>query len=281
MPGAGHGRVLNGSRQAVDRIWFGILGPLLVGDGNSLIGVPAAKQRVLLAALVVRAGTVVSEPSAARAWLDSQRVNLVTVAAHTAEHGWCRHTTQLAAILSRYLDAGGHYPEAVTIHGHARRAARRSGDHSAEAAALTSLGLANFRQGRYRPAASHLQQALGLHRQTGDRVGQARVLGHLGLVDLRQDRYQQATAYYMEALALFREFGDRSGEADTLNGMGAIFLATGRPDAARINYHTALSVADQLGDQDQQARAHDGTYPAPEPETAAVDAVSRPGPARS
>jgi Tetratricopeptide repeat len=147
-----------------------------------------------------------TEPSTARAWLDSERVNLVSVAAHTAEHGWCRHTTQLAAILSRYLDAVGHYPEAVTIHGHARRAARRSGDHSAEAAALTSLGPANFRQDRYRPAASHLQQALGLHRQTGDRVGQA---------------------------------------------------------------------------QDQQAPAHDGTYPAPEPQTAAVDAVSRPGPARS
>ena len=38
---------------------FGVLGPLLVRDGDGDIAVPAARQRVLLAALVVRAGRVV------------------------------------------------------------------------------------------------------------------------------------------------------------------------------------------------------------------------------
>ena len=32
--------------------------------------------------------------------------------AHAAEHGWPGHATRLAATLFRYLDAGGHYPEA-------------------------------------------------------------------------------------------------------------------------------------------------------------------------
>jgi len=41
-------------------MWFGVLGPLLVRDGDLVIGVPAARQRVLLAALLVNAGTVVS-----------------------------------------------------------------------------------------------------------------------------------------------------------------------------------------------------------------------------
>jgi DNA-binding SARP family transcriptional activator/Tfp pilus assembly protein PilF len=40
-------------------MWFGMLGPLLVRDGDRLIGVPTGRQRVLLAALLVRAGTVV------------------------------------------------------------------------------------------------------------------------------------------------------------------------------------------------------------------------------
>ena len=35
-------------------MWFGILGPLLVRDGESVVGVPAARQRVLLAALLLR-----------------------------------------------------------------------------------------------------------------------------------------------------------------------------------------------------------------------------------
>ena len=41
-------------------MWFGVLGSLLVRDGNSAISVPAGRQRVLLAALLMRAGAVVS-----------------------------------------------------------------------------------------------------------------------------------------------------------------------------------------------------------------------------
>lgn len=41
-------------------MWFGVLGPLLVRDGDSVVSVPAGRQRVLLAALLMRAGAVVS-----------------------------------------------------------------------------------------------------------------------------------------------------------------------------------------------------------------------------
>jgi DNA-binding SARP family transcriptional activator len=37
-------------------MWFGILGPLLVRDGDVVVDVPAARQRALLAALLLRAG---------------------------------------------------------------------------------------------------------------------------------------------------------------------------------------------------------------------------------
>ena len=40
-------------------MWFGVLGPLLVRDGDVVVGVPAARQRVLLAALLVQAGKAV------------------------------------------------------------------------------------------------------------------------------------------------------------------------------------------------------------------------------
>ena len=73
-----------------------------------------------------------TDPAAARAWLDAERANLVAVAVHAADHGWPGHPTQLAAILGRYLEGGGHYPEAVTIHTRARRAARHDGDQAAE-----------------------------------------------------------------------------------------------------------------------------------------------------
>jgi DNA-binding SARP family transcriptional activator/Tfp pilus assembly protein PilF len=46
-------------------MWFGVLGPLLVRDEDQLISVPAGRQRVLLALLVVRAGSVVPADAAA------------------------------------------------------------------------------------------------------------------------------------------------------------------------------------------------------------------------
>ena len=85
-------------------------------------------------------GLPIADPGTARAWLDAERPALVAVATQAAAHGWPDHATRLAATLFRYLDGGGHYPEAVTIHGSARRAARGINDRVAEATALASLG---------------------------------------------------------------------------------------------------------------------------------------------
>jgi DNA-binding SARP family transcriptional activator/Tfp pilus assembly protein PilF len=51
-------------------MWFGVLGPLLVSDAGSVIAVPAGRQRVLLAALLVRAGTVVPADTLAEVMWD-------------------------------------------------------------------------------------------------------------------------------------------------------------------------------------------------------------------
>ena len=119
----------------------------------------------------------------ARAWLDSERANLVAVTAHAAAHGWPDHATRLAATLYRYLDVGGHYTDAIALHTHARDAARGVGDQAAEAQALSHLGSIDWRQGRYPTATDQLQQALDLFRATGDLSGEARVLTNLGAVN--------------------------------------------------------------------------------------------------
>jgi hypothetical protein len=119
-------------------------------------------------------GPGVADPADARAWLDAERATLVAVTVHTAAHGWPGHATRLAAILFRYLDTGGHYPEAIVVHTHARRAARDIGDSAAEATALTSLGAVDWRQSRYPEASGHFGQALAICRETGDQSGEAR-----------------------------------------------------------------------------------------------------------
>jgi tetratricopeptide (TPR) repeat protein len=201
---------------------------------------------------------VTGDPAAARAWLDMQRATLAAVAVHTVDRGWPGHTIQLAATLFGYLDTGGYYPEAITIHACARRAAQRTGDRAGEATALLDLGTVDWRQARYEQATSHFQQSLALFRETDDRAGEAKALAGLADADLRRGSYQQATGQVRRSLALFREIGDRAGEAEALNSLGEVLLATGRFQDARTQHTTALSLATQIADKDQQARAHNG-----------------------
>jgi tetratricopeptide (TPR) repeat protein len=197
----------------------------------------------------------VADPTTARAWLDAERATLVTVAAYTAARGWPGHTTQLATTLYYYLENGGHYLDALTILTHARHAARHTSDPSAEARALTNLGLVYFWQARYQQAAEHHQQALALCREIGDRVGEADALTRLGLVYQQQGSDQQATEHHQQALALFRELGHRDGEANVLDDIGVAYWHQGRYAQAAEHLEHALALFRELGHRVGEAHA--------------------------
>jgi DNA-binding SARP family transcriptional activator/tetratricopeptide (TPR) repeat protein len=196
---------------------------------------------------------VFANPEAARSWLDAERATLTAVAGHAAE-GWPAHAVRLSTILYRYLDAG-HHTDALAVHGHARDAARRTGDRDGEARALLGLGATQWQLGRYGPAADHLERALALFRDSGDRTGTARALGNLGVVEVRRGRYGPAAEHHRQALALYRQAGDRSGEAIALSNLGADEGWLGRYDAAIEHHHQALALLRELGDGDSEAVA--------------------------
>ena len=196
-----------------------------------------------------------TDPAVALAWLDAERATLVAVAVHTASHGWPGHATRLAATLFRYLDSGGHYPEAITIHSQARLAARHTGDPAAEAEALISLGVLALDQGYRQQAAAYLQQGLALFRATGDRSGEVRALGNLGNLNLQLGHYGQATGHLQQALALFREIGDQAGEAHALASLSVIDFQQGRYEQATGHLHRTLALSRQAGDRTGEAHA--------------------------
>jgi tetratricopeptide (TPR) repeat protein/transcriptional regulator with XRE-family HTH domain len=189
----------------------------------------------------------VTEPAAARAWLDTERATLVAGTVHAAGHGWPAHATRLSDTLSRYLYAGGHYPEAVTIHSQARAVAQHTGNRAAEANALNYLGTVHWRQSRYQEAADHLQQALALYRQAGERAAQARPLDNLGAICFFQGRYREAIGLRRQALAIYRETGDPVGESIALNNLGVSEERQGRYDLAARHYGQALAIAADVG----------------------------------
>ena len=163
--------------------------------------------------------------------------------------------TGLAGTLYRYLETGGHYPDAITIHSAARRAARRTGDRAAEATALTNLGIVDWRQGRYRQAAGHHRRALKVSRQIGNRSGEATALNNLGIIYERQGRYQQAADHYRQTAILSAELDDRVGEARALANLGGIDCLQKRYEQTAGHLHRALVLFREIGDRQGEAAA--------------------------
>jgi tetratricopeptide (TPR) repeat protein len=190
-----------------------------------------------------------TEPSAARAWLDTELACLVIATGYAAKEGWPGYAIHLSATLFRYLDAGGHFPEAVTIHGHARAAARQAADAAAEAGALSDLGHAEMRQGLYQDAARHFEQALPLSRQAGDRRSEAVAVSSLGILAVRMRHYEQAADHYELALNLYRETGNRFAEAAGLSNLGGALMRLGRFEQAASYLEQALALCRDTGNQ--------------------------------
>jgi DNA-binding SARP family transcriptional activator/Tfp pilus assembly protein PilF len=216
---------------------------------------PAERHRRPILPPTTTALRPMSDPGAAREWLDAERANLVTIVTHAAASGWPGHATGLSATLSRYLETGGHAPEATVIHSHAREAARDSGDQAAEAAALTSLALVDWKLGRCQQAASQLRQALVLFRKVGDHTGEARALANLGMIDGQQGRSSEAASNLRQALAVFSKAGDQTGQARALTNLGMIDYQQGRYPSSSDHFRQALALFREAGDRQGQAYA--------------------------
>jgi tetratricopeptide (TPR) repeat protein/DNA-binding XRE family transcriptional regulator len=198
---------------------------------------------VLAAAAVALAGE-----ADARAWLNTERANLVAMAAHCSGHGWPRHATDLAATLFRYLISGGHLPEARTIYCNALHAARLAGDLAAEAEALNGLGGIAVMNGQPRDAVGQYRAALERYRRCGDRAGEARALHNLGITDKELHHYHAAADHYRHAIAAFEDAGDGLGAARALAYLAAAETELGSYDQAAEHLWRALPVLQDAKD---------------------------------
>ncbi|PSL46000.1 DNA-binding SARP family transcriptional activator [Saccharothrix carnea] len=190
----------------------------------------------------------------ARAWLNAERPTLVALCRFAARDGRPGYAVDLAGTLYRYLE-GGHYADASTIHECALRAARRAGDETMLAAALTNLGALRRLLGDYDQAARHLREAIGLHRRTGDHYGAARALSNLGIVEERQGDHDAAAASQREALAVHQRLGNEYGVAAVLLNLGNAYNRPGHHHRAAEHLEGALELFCRLDDAIGQASA--------------------------
>ena len=191
----------------------------------------------------------------ARAWLDTERPNLVAVVVYGDRHGWPGHATALATTLHRYLMTGSHLTEAHTIYSHALHAAEQSGEPAAAASALNGLGGIGMMKGHFPEAAGHYQAALERYRQCGDRAGQARVLHNLGQTEYHQHNLRSAAGRYRDAIAAYDDAGDGHGAALALTDIAAAETELGSFDEAEEHLRRALAVLRDAKDQPSEGQA--------------------------
>jgi tetratricopeptide (TPR) repeat protein len=193
----------------------------------------------------------------ARDWLESERANLIAGAVHATGHGRPGHTLALAATLFRFLDNGGHFHDAVTLHTHARDAARELGDREGEAKALLNLGTVLERWGRSAEAIAETTAAIRIFGRLQSSVEQARALGNRAGAHARLGETHQAIEDVERALALFRQAGGhRLDETRSLANLGALYGSIGRHDEAIAHNERALELCRELGDRDGEMWAH-------------------------
>jgi tetratricopeptide (TPR) repeat protein len=178
-------------------------------------------------------------------WLDEQRANLVAVAGHAASHGHPQHAADLSRILWRYLEVGGHYQDALAVHGGAATVADRV---AGGAAVLANLGNTHWWLGAYRDALVYFERSLAGHRAAGDRDGEARALARIGVVHERLGDYGTAIGYMRQALDAYHRLGNRHGEGAQLVNLGAVQRRLGHHDEAAEHERRAADMFHELGD---------------------------------
>lgn len=176
-------------------------------------------------------------------WLDTERANLLAIAGQRGFH----YATPLSAILGRYLDNNGHYPDALVLHTAALNAARREGDHAGLAAAHRHLGVITMRLGRYDDALAHNTAAHDAYAIVGDRAGQGRTLNTRAVVHHMRGELHTAMEYYTRALSHYQASGDRSGEGDVHSNLCSLNTRMGRYQAAIDHSQQAITLYREVG----------------------------------
>ncbi|HCU49842.1 MAG TPA: AfsR family transcriptional regulator [Micromonosporaceae bacterium] len=185
--------------------------------------------------------------TAAKAWLATERPNLLACAAHSVSASpTCAR--DLSRTLFRYLEATGHNGDALLLHANAIRECQAMGDLAGEATALNYLGANWWLLGNSSAALDHYQQARKLFSQLGDRAGEARSRGNIGVICERTGQYDEALEHCQYVLEFFRENGDRLAEARTLGNLGLVLWRKGQYEPAIDHYRRARFLAHELGD---------------------------------
>jgi tetratricopeptide (TPR) repeat protein len=141
----------------------------------------------------------------------------------------------------------GEFGEAEQLLNPARSRSHQPYDPRLVAEALSVLGTAYMRMGKYDQAQRYLQESLGLYTAIDDSIGRTVALDGLGLLAFDQHQFSEAQAYWQACLATFRATGYQWGIAKALSGLASNMGRHGIYEQAKQLIEEALPIAESVG----------------------------------
>jgi tetratricopeptide (TPR) repeat protein len=193
---------------------------------------------------------VLPDADAARAWLRTERPNLLAAARDAAGRDQHERTIALIANMATLLRNDGPWSEALALHTEAVATAGRLRNQAAQAAALVQLGGVRNLTGNCQAALDAVEHANKLYQELGDPLGQANALTQLGEIRGFVDDYRGAVHDLEQALHLYRELDNPLGQANALAWLGKMRRYAGDLPGAIPSLEQALSLYRRVGERD-------------------------------
>ncbi|RSN15542.1 transcriptional regulator [Nonomuraea sp. WAC 01424] len=176
------------------------------------------------------------------AWLESERLNLVSAVTQSAQLRLADLCRDLAASFVHMFVSRAYFDDWRTVATRALEACRAASHLPGQAAMLFSLGSLALSQRRLTQAADLLETALELFQRLADVPSQAIVLRHLGTVHLFQGDLDRGREELEQALALFEQVGDITALAHGLGFLSHAHMLQDRLEEAARLLHRALTL---------------------------------------
>ncbi len=200
------------------------------------------------------AGSALSTPQDAAAWLESEWHNILQAARYASQHEWKKKCADLTHALAGFMEVRAYWDEAIAAHSLALQAGRDLADPARTARAALELSEVSQQTGRYEVALPLAEDAAEIYRSLADRRGEADALDQIGMAHQRAGRSREALAYFQEARILYHYIADEHGVATTLSHSGIASWQLGRYPDALEHLDEALSVYRSVGDRRGEAK---------------------------
>jgi tetratricopeptide (TPR) repeat protein len=188
-----------------------------------------------------------SGPEAMR-WFDVERLNLQAALRQASELAQLDIVWKLAIAMSGYLELGSYWTEwedAVTI---GLTAAQTLGDRLGEAASLSVLGDAAWRDGRPDEAIERYERTAGIAHEIAVGWLEGFGLRGQGLIHEERGQLDTAAALFESALEVFHSSGFRRGEGMSLLSLGKCARVLGDLQGALARGTAAVEIFEEIGD---------------------------------